>query len=238
MPEDRGFRAARMMGIVALIGGDEFRPNCVPMDEALLRLTRRGTPRVVIVPTAAAHQGPHTAAENGMRYFASLGADADVAMVLTRADADDPRQTERLADADVVYLTGGDPRHLLDTLQHSAFWDAVAGVFGRGGMVAGSSAGAMALGGWMRRGHAEWVPALGLAPHVAVLPHHEHAAPANVAPLRAALDASIVILGIPTATACVSENGNGWQVLGMSAASVYRQHDTAAFPPGRAFRLS
>lgn len=226
------------MGLIALVGGDEFRPNCVPMDEALLRLTKRPTPRVLILPTAAAHQGPRQAAENGMRYFAALGAVPDAALVLTRADADDAQHTQHIADADVVYLTGGDPRHLLDTLTGSAVWKAIVAVFARGGMVAGSSAGAMVLGGWMRRGHTEWVPALGLAPRIAVLPHHEHAQPANVVPLRASLDPSVAILGIPTATACVSEDGNGWQVLGASAVTLYRNDDTTAFPPGRAFRLA
>lgn len=226
------------MGLIALVGGGEFRPNCVPMDEALLRLTKRAAPRVLILPTAAAHQGPRIAAENGMRYFAALGATADAAMVLSRKDAEDESQAHDLTEADVVYLTGGDPRHLLVTLGGSKVWEAIADLFARGGMVAGSSAGAMVLGGWVRRGHTEWVPALSLAPRVAVLPHHEHAAPANVAPLRATLEPSVAILGIPTATACVSENGINWQVLGASAATLYRRNDTAAFPPGQGFRLA
>jgi len=226
------------MGLIALVGGNEFRPDCVPMDEALLRLSQRTTPRVVIVPTAAAHQSPRLAAENGMRYFAALGAATDAAMVLTRSDAENADLALQLASADIVYLTGGDPRHLLDTLADSIVWEAIVAVAERGGMVAGSSAGAMVLGGWIRRGHTEWIPALGLAGHVAALPHHEHAAPSNVAPLRAALDPTAAILGIPTATACVSEDGNVWQVLGAGAVTLYRKNDTAAFPPGRAFRLS
>jgi len=226
------------IGNIALVGGDEFRPACVPMDEALLRLSKRTAPYVLIVPTAAAHQGPRVAAENGIRYFVALGAAAGAAMVLTRTDAENPDFAQQLASADIIYLTGGDPRHLLTTLAGSAVWEAIVAVVARGGMVVGSSAGAMVLGGWIRSGHTDWVPALALAPRVAVLPHHEHAAPANVAPLRAALDPSIAILGIPTATACVSEDGNAWQVLGAGAASLYRQNDTAAFPPGRAFRLS
>lgn len=226
------------MGLIALAGGNEFRPDCVPMDEALLRLSQRAVPRVVIVPTAAAHQSPRLAAENGMHYFAALGAATGAAMVLTRTDAENAEFAQQLASADIVYLTGGDPRHLLDVLAGSVVWKAIVAVAARGGMVAGSSAGAMVLGGWIRRGHTEWIPALGLAPRVAVLPHHEHAAPSNVTPLRVTLDPAAAILGIPTATACVSDDGNVWQVLGASAATLYRKNDTAAFPPGRAFRLS
>ena len=64
-----------MAVLIALIGGNEFRPNCEPMDRALLaRLAAE--PIVVILPTAAAHENPRLAADNGVRYFRRLGAQA------------------------------------------------------------------------------------------------------------------------------------------------------------------
>lgn len=228
------------MGTIALVGGEEFRPSCVPMDRVLLRMSIRQPSHVLILPTAAAHQGPHMAATNGMEYFTSLGARADAAMVLTRADADSAAFVSRIADADIVYLTGGDPRHLLDTLKDSATWAAIQAIEASGGMVAGSSAGAMVLGEWIRRGSEAWMPALGMVPHVAVLPHHDHVAPAAVAHSRAAraLDPSACILGIPTATACVSHSGTEWQVLGVGVVTVYRPSGSASVVPGQIFRLA
>ena len=42
-----------MTGLIALIGGNEFRPDCEPMDRALLaRLA--AVPIVVILPTTSA----------------------------------------------------------------------------------------------------------------------------------------------------------------------------------------
>ena len=62
-----------MTGLIALIGGNEFRPDCEPMDRALLaRLAAE--PIVVILPTAAAHENPRLAADNDVRYFRRLSA--------------------------------------------------------------------------------------------------------------------------------------------------------------------
>src|SRR5262249_41557181 len=80
----------------------------------------------------------------------------------------------------------------------------------------------MALAGWMRVGQHGWVPALGLAARVAVLPHHEHMREESVRPLRAALDQREVLLGIDTATAAVCRDGSSsWQVVGAGRVSVY-----------------
>ena len=66
-----------MAGLIALTGGNEFRSDCEPMDRALLaRLATE--PIVVIVPTAAAHENPRLAADNGVRYFRRLGTQAGV----------------------------------------------------------------------------------------------------------------------------------------------------------------
>ena len=73
--------------------------------------------------------------------------------------------------AAVIYFTGGDPSHLLDVLNGSMLFSKVEDALARGAIVAGSSAGAMVMGSWMR--FREWREALGLVPGVAVLPHHE-----------------------------------------------------------------
>ena len=75
-----------MAGLIALVGGNEFRPDCEPMDRALL--ARLGsTPKVVIVPTAAAHENPRLAADNGVHYFRRLGAQAGAGRLSGRARA-------------------------------------------------------------------------------------------------------------------------------------------------------
>src|SRR5258708_37464881 len=104
------------MRTIALVGGNEFRPNGVRMDEQLLRLTPRVPPRVLIVPTAAAHERPELAVQNGVRHFNALGAVTRGLMALDRADWETDAHDAALDDADVIYLTGGDPWYLFRTV--------------------------------------------------------------------------------------------------------------------------
>ena len=101
---------------IALIGGEEFRSGCEELDRAILASVESERPRLLVLPTAAAHENPAMAASNGVRYFSELGADAAPLMVLDRSDAEDQALAAEVESADVVYLTGGDPAHLLDTL--------------------------------------------------------------------------------------------------------------------------
>ena len=112
--------AALNMGTIALAGGNEFRENCVSMDQRLLSLIPHASPRVAILPTAAVRGSPRAAASNGVRYFNELGASAYPVMIITRDEANDPAQVKVLDDADVIYLAGGDPGYLLDVLRESA----------------------------------------------------------------------------------------------------------------------
>ncbi len=152
-----------MAGLIALVGGNEFRRDCEPMDRALL--ARLGsTPKVVIVPTAAAHENPRLAADNGVRYFRRLGAQSEAAMIV---DAQGARQTSLVAqinNADLVYFTGGDPVYLLETMRDSPTWRAASDVLDRRGAIAGSSAGAMICGGQMWAPGHGWREGLGLVP--------------------------------------------------------------------------
>ena len=160
---------------IALVGGDEFRPGCEAMDAAILEATGASRPRVSVVPTAAAAQNPAKAASNGVSYFSSLGADASAVMALGPDDAANPSLIAPLEQADLVYLAGGDPAHLLETLRGSLLLAALRDALARGAVVTGSSAGAMVLGSRMR--YRGWVDALGVVDRVTVLPHHERANP-------------------------------------------------------------
>ena len=205
---------------IALVGGDEFRRGCEAMDAAILEATGVRRPRVSVVPTAAAAQNPAMAASNGVSYFSSLGADASAAMALGPADAADPGLIAPLAQADVVYLTGGDPAHLLRTLRGSLLLSALRDALARGAVVAGSSAGAMVLGSRMR--YRGWIDALGVVGRVTVLPHHERADPEAVAAeLAEEAPPEQVVLGIDAMTACFGA-GDAWRVLGPGSVTVYK----------------
>jgi cyanophycinase len=224
-----------MPGVIALAGGNEFRDNCRRMDEALLALLPKPA-RVLILPTANNEGRPDIAIQWGVRHFESLGAKATGAMILNRQDCQDERFLPVLRDVDLIYLAGGNPRHLLDSLRDTIIWQAIHEHWMNGGMLVGSSAGAMAIVSHMRTREGGWDAALGLVPRVGVLPHHEHASAEQIARLRAALPADGVLLGIDEASACFLQEGL-WRVVGPGRVTVYTPETSDTYSSGSQFSL-
>ena len=225
-----------MTGRLALVGGDEFRPGCETMDAAILAAAGSSNPTVLIVPTAAAFENPARAADNGVRHFTSLGADASPLMVLNHDDAMDPAIAAEIESTDVVYLTGGNPAHLLESIQGSLLLDAIEARLERGGIIAGSSAGAMVMGSRMRfRG--EWRRTLGIASGIATLPHHERADPdAVLQELRSAPGDLTAVFGIDGRAGALSDP-DGWTALGPGHVSIYQHNAWRRCEEGQSFSL-
>ena len=140
-------------------------------------------------------------------------------MVLGAEQADDERLLSPLDDADVIYFTGGNPGHLLETLSGSLLLRKLRMAYDGGAVIAGSSAGAMVMGSWMR--FDGWKEALAIVPGVATLPHHEKSDPGKVADqLRGSAPQGIAVLGIDAGTCCFA-GAEGWEVLGAGAVTVY-----------------
>ncbi len=224
--------------LVALAGGNEFRANCVEMDRDLLGRIARQPARVVVLPTAAVRGSPRMAADNGVRHFRELGAQASAAMIITRQDADDPVKVAQLQDADLIYLAGGDPWYLLETLRDSQALAAIRERLDAGALLAGSSAGAMILAQKMvTDGWDSWTDALGVVPGIGIIPHHNSGVRTLNALTRAAVNEKIAILGIDEATACVSGGDATWQVVGIGSVTVYAADQMQSYPSGQHFRI-
>ncbi len=223
-----------MAGWIALVGGNEFRPECEPMDRALLALLG-GELKTVIIPAAAARENPSLAAANGVRHFRGLGADSAAVMIIDDESARDPSLISQIRAADLVYFTGGDPAYLLQTMRGSPAWQTVLSVFQGGRMVAGSSAGAMILGGRMWVPGEGWREGLGLLPQAAVIPHHARlAARWDAGHMRALLEADVFLLGIDEATALVWPPG---QVIGAGEVVLYAGRKKTGFAHGQSVPL-
>lgn len=226
-----------MAGLIALVGGDEFRRYCVDMDQEILAATGKEQARVVVLPTAAVN-GPVKAAHDGVTHFGGLGGNGQPLMILEREQADDPAMVQRLAGADIIYFTGGNPNHLLETLQDSRLLAAILAAVDDGAILAGSSAGAMVMGSVMRRPRSdEWVAGLGIAEGICVLPHHERSNPDQVAEqLQERLSDELTILGIDAQTACLGSAGS-WKVTGHGKVTAYRPQGWTQYQPGETFRV-
>lgn len=217
------------MSPIVLVGGNEFRRDCDPMDRALIERLRGPAAQIAILPTAATNENPYVAGENGVRHFRRLGAQADNLMIVDEASANDAALVGLLEDYAGLYFTGGDPIYLHDTLLGSKTWEAVKAVAARGGLVVGSSAGAMVLGERLWRFDG-WIDGLGLAPGLAVLPHHATlAARWNAPAMAAALPAGVTLIGIDEATALLLPEA---RVVGIGHVTVYGPGGPRAYTPG------
>lgn len=229
------------MGALVLAGSGEFLPIMRAVDEVVLRQTPGTPPRVAIVPTASGQEGPVPLdwIARGVAHFAALGCEAYGVPILGRADADDASHVAALVGADFVYLSGGSPAWLVESLGDTAAWRAILAVRARGGTIAGSSAGAMALCGTTviprfrddSSRPPEWRSALGLAPGLAVLPHYDRFGGARSASFLAIAPPDLTVLGIDEDTVVLAANGTA-TVLGRATVTVWRAGEPTVFRAG------
>jgi len=168
--------------------------------------------RYVQLATAAAPEGDAVLARwhrLGAEAAERLGVEQVVVDVRTRADADDPGHADVIAGAGLVYLSGGNPNHLARTLHGTRVWAAIVAAWLDGASLAGCSAGAMAMGGYVpefrhpRRGGTD---GLGVIPDLRVLPHFDKYR--RMIPdfaLRPLVTEGKVVVGIDEDTALLSD---------------------------------
>ena len=241
----------RMPGPVALVGSGEFLPAMADFDAGLLASTGRSRPRVAILPTASWPDGAevfHRWATQGAAHFTSLGAEVEPVLVRNVSEGHDAAAIQAIGEADLVYLSGGHPRYLLDVLRGSPLGAALTRANARGATIAGCSAGAMAIVG--RTMDVRFVPklripvpfpirwpeGLSLVDRVAVLPHYDAWPEALAAFLALQAPRGAIVLGIDEETAVVGRHG-AWQVHGAGRVTVWRGRRRERFRKGDAFRL-
>jgi cyanophycinase len=223
-------------GTIALVGSGEFLPGADPLDRDLLARLET-TPRVAILPTASAPDGPGVPerwAKMGIDHFQRLGASPEAVMLLTRQDAASPELAERIASADFVYLSGGKPAYLIQTLLDTPCWRAIEQVFAKGGVVAGCSAGAMALAGNLP-GFLRSQPALGLVPGLAVIPHFDEI-PGWLSGLGRLAARGVTIAGVEGSTGLVG-TGPNWRVVGQGRVTVFNGGSKKRYSAGETVTL-
>jgi len=136
-------------------------------------------PRYVQIPTAAAPEGERRLGYwigLGRRHAEALGVTPVPLVVRDRAEADDPAVAAQVEGAGLVYLSGGDPGFLADTLRGTALWAAIVDAWRAGVALAGCSAGAMAMAAWVpdvRHPTRPGTQGLGLLPQLRVIPHFD-----------------------------------------------------------------
>ncbi|HEY3218103.1 MAG TPA: Type 1 glutamine amidotransferase-like domain-containing protein [Candidatus Limnocylindria bacterium] len=223
-----------MTGVLVLAGSGEFTPAMDDVDRELLS-SLRAHARVAIVPTAAGLEDtPSEWIAKGTEHFRALGAEPVAVPVLNKADAHAARWRDAIADVDWIYFSGGNPGHLVESLQGSPFWSAVTDRHRAGAILAGSSAGAMMLGEStfvpLERGpdglptKAIVRPALGMVKGVIVAPHFDILPEGMLRTWSDLVPAGQRLLGIDEDTALLRRDGR-WDVLGRGRVLVFRSLD-------------
>jgi len=200
--------------MLAVVGSGEYLAPMTAVDRQLLELVG-ARPRVVCLPTAAGREGNAKIDDwmhRGVEHFRALGAEAEPVRVWDRTSANDPSLAERIASADVVYLSGGKPSYLHATLESSLAWQAITDVVVRGGLLVGCSAGAMVQGdrfAGLPRPHGGF----GLWPGLQIVPHFDEIPSPIVSAIRLLVGKKLTLIGVNANTALVEVDGT-YRVIG------------------------
>ena len=209
------------------------------MQEVEASLIADRNPIYVQIPTAAAPEGERSLSrwiELGKAQANRIGVTAVSVVAHDRNDAQDPRIAELVRDAGLIYLSGGNPTFLANTLRDTLLWQEIETAWRNGAALAGCSAGAMAL--------ADHIPALrlpthsathgvGLLPHLRVLPHFDQMfarLPDFLTRFMKVPD-GVSIVGIDEETAIIGGPFE-WEVKGRQSAWLFVDSHRKEFKPG------
>jgi cyanophycinase len=224
-----------MPGHILLAGGAEFGGRMAEPDLRAIELAGGVDARISIIPTAAAPDHNHErAGRNGVRWFESLEARNVAALpLIDHASADSPAVVAALRESRLIYLLGGFPHYLGQTLLGSVSWQAIVAAHQAGAVVAGSSAGAMVLcQHYYNPKSSQVIEGLGMLPNACVLPHHNTFGKGWAARLATLLPDS-VLLGIDERTAMLDDgDGGAWRVYGQGAVTLYRHGQATVYTSG------
>ncbi len=211
------------MKIIVLEGGSEFGGRMSEPDLRAIELAGGLDIPICILPTAAAPDNNHKrAGSNGIRWFKSLGATNVFSVdVINSVSANDKSIAASILNSKLIYLLGGFPRHLGETLANSLCWQAALDAHEKGAVIAGSSAGAMVLcEHYYDPNERKLLRGLNLIPNACVLPHHNKYGKAWEMQLKQVLP-NAILLGIDEHTGMVHDADGKWTVYGAGEVTVY-----------------
>jgi len=218
-----GISANSGPGPIALVGSGEYLPVMADIEAGLLA---GRAPRYAQLATAAVPDGPSVVERwhnLGIEQAQRLGVEPVILAVSDRNDADNEEIAAKVAGAGLVYLSGGNPGFLADTLRDSLVWKAIVAAWRDGAALAGCSAGAMAMTSWvpsLRHPRQGGTNGLALLPHLRVIPHFDFFAskvPDLVTRFLLPHDPAITVIGIDEETALVG-GPTQWTVQGRQSA--------------------
>lgn len=215
-----------MNGSLALVGSGEYLPAMAEFEKSLLDDgIKNGKENIYIqIPTAAAQESQSRLdfwRELGQKQANLIGSRAIFLPIYTRDDAFNLSLADQIKNAGLIYMSGGDPHYLANTLIDTPVWSAIMANWQSGGSLAGCSAGAMVLSSQIpnfRLSRATPTLGLNLIPDLRVIPHFNKFfkwIPESAAKLLMNVPGDLILIGIDELTAVVKRGGQSqWQVWG------------------------
>ena len=215
-----------MRGSIALVGSGEFLPIMADFEKSLIvnGINNGKKPIYVQIPTAAGQES-----QDRLKYWEELGKrQAELLQIeqrflpiFNRADAEKEEFAEQIKDAALIYMSGGDPHYLANSLIDTPVWNAIYKNWQTGASLAGCSAGAMAMCTEIpnfRFTKRQPTRGLNILPNLRVIPHFDKFfrwIPDSAAKVLMHAPENSILLGIDELTALVRRsNETHWIVQG------------------------
>ena len=223
-----------MNGSLALVGSGEYLPLMANFEKSLLNdgIKNGKRPIYIQIPTAAGKETP-----DRLEYWKQLGkaqadrldVDSIFLPIFTREDANNPEYVTLMRDSALMYMSGGDPHYLAETLMDTPLWEAIQENWSTGASLAGCSAGAMVLSSHIpnfRLLKKAPTAGLNLLPEIRVIPHFNKFfkwIPESAAKVLLHVPDNSILIGVDELTAIVRRGGQDhWVVVGEAKVHVLK----------------
>ena len=223
-----------MNGSLALVGSGEYLPAMAAFEQSLIDdgLKNGKQPLYIQIPTAAGRESA-----DRLNYWKELGkSQADSLKIksiflpiYTREDAFNMEYVSQIKESALIYMSGGDPHYLAETIINTPLWDAIYENWQSGASLAGCSAGAMVLSSQIpnfRFTKKEPTAGLNLIPNIRVIPHFNKFfkwIPESAAKILLHVPDNTILIGVDELTAIVKRSGDDhWVVYGEAKVHVLK----------------
>jgi cyanophycinase len=166
---------------LVLFGSGEFTPAVDDIDEYLI--SQYKPQNIAILPTAAGVENDASKwLDMAKQHYAKYNLSVIPVPIYNKVQANEKRLTDQLKQADWIFLSGGNPNYLFETLKDSELWKIILKQVDDGALIAGSSAGAMIMGKFLlspslntffKSSSSLWQRAFGLVDYT-IIPHFDH----------------------------------------------------------------
>ena len=221
-------------GSVALVGSGEYLPEMAKLEALLIEdgVAKGKKARFVQIPTAAGQESRERIKywqELGERQARALDVEPVFLPIFDAQSANRSEFLDAIIDGSLVYMSGGDPHFLANTLRGSLVASAIREHWQSGGSLAGCSAGAMVKSSKIpnfRMARTAPTEGLGLVPDIRVIPHFNKFfkwIPESAAKILLEVPEDAILLGIDELTALVRRVGEEqWQVFGQAKVHILK----------------